>query len=275
MHIHIITLPEERLRRFHLISRFAQLWADQGHLVTSGPVRKLEADIGIVHVDRTRVPSAALPINPLSRPLLNCNVLDISKRLYCKTLLESDSAYEGPVIVKTNENHFGDQEMAGKSPIKKFRRQLTRVLPWQLLREIPYKTYPVLGSKSDVPAWVWRRSDFIVDRFLPERAGDEFILRIWIFFGDQEYGVKIYSRDPVVKVGGMTHYEYTESVPEELRTVRSELNMDFGKFDYAIIDGQTILYDVNKTPSLARSSTTSPKIRQLSEGLDWYMKVGK
>jgi len=40
------------------------------------------------------------------------------------------------------------------------------------------------------------------------------------FFGDQEYGVRILSDHPVVKVQGLKYYEYTDFVPETIREAR-------------------------------------------------------
>jgi hypothetical protein len=38
-------------------------------------------------------------------------------------------------------------------------------------------------------------------------------------------------------------------IPDDLRRWRRELGFDFGKFDYAIVEGKTVLYDANRTPT--------------------------
>jgi hypothetical protein len=272
VHIHIVTLPRVMPYQY-LISHLSEIWTkEHGHRVTFGPVRTLEADLGIIHVDRTRVPSEVLPENPAGRPLLNGSVLDISKRRFCRSLLGHDSSYTGPVIIKTDANCFGGPEIQEISLFRKFRRFTTRCLPWQLTRELPLNTYPVLNRPSEVPEWVWGREDLIVDRLLPEREGDEYVLRIWIFFGDREYGAKIFGPSPVIKVGTMTRYEYIDTVPDELRAVRAELGMDFGKFDYAMVDGKAVLYDVNKTPTISTARRTAQNMRFLAGGLERFLR---
>jgi hypothetical protein len=79
-HLHIATLPDEELRPAYLIGQLAGLWREQGHRITVGPTARLEADVGMVHIDRTRVSARCVPANPDRRPLLNESVLDISKR---------------------------------------------------------------------------------------------------------------------------------------------------------------------------------------------------
>jgi hypothetical protein len=43
-----------------------------------------------------------------------------------------------------------------------------------------YKDYPVCKRIRDVPAWVWVRDDLVVERFVPEKEGDEYALRVWL-----------------------------------------------------------------------------------------------
>ena len=51
----------------------------------------------------------------------------------------------------------------------------------------------------------------------------------------------------MVKVSGRLEW-LSDPVPEELRKIRAQLGFDYGKFDYGIVDGEVILYDVNRTP---------------------------
>ena len=43
----------------------------------------------------------------------------------------------------------------------------------------------------------------------------------------------------------------SETIPRELRSIREEMGFDYGKFDYGIVDGEVVLYDVNRTPGAA------------------------
>jgi hypothetical protein len=62
-------------------------------------------------------------------------------------------------------------------------------------------------------------------------------------------------------------------VPDELREMRKSLGFDFGKFDYAIVDGRVVLYDANRTPAVGNFSREQfmPRIRLLAEGLNAFL----
>lgn len=61
------------------------------------------------------------------------------------------------------------------------------------------------------------------------------------------------SLSPVVKLG-RTLEPISDPVPPELREARRRLGFDYGKFDYGIVDGSMVLYDVNRTPCGAENS---------------------
>jgi hypothetical protein len=232
----------------------------------------LDADIGILHVDRTLVPVQCLPGNPQARPLLNASILDISKRCISNNLVDGNSPYTGQVIIKTDANSFGWPERAALSS-RIFWRSLGllgHTLSWQLTRKLLCDNYPIFDGLACIPEWVWNRNDLVVEKFLPEIEGNEFVLRTWLFFGNQEYGARLFSRNPIVKVRGMTRYEYIDSVPSTLRQVRKKLGMDFGKFDYVMVNGETVLLDVNKTPTVRRTGSPSANLQRLASGLASY-----
>ena len=95
--IRIITAPGEVPRRRHVVMRLASCWEEAGHRVRVGPAREVEGDVALLHVDRTRVPEAAIPRNPAGVPLLNAGVLDISKRVVSRQLVRPGDAHRGPV----------------------------------------------------------------------------------------------------------------------------------------------------------------------------------
>ncbi len=55
--------------------------------------------------------------------------------------------------------------------------------------------------------------------------------------------------------------------------MRKDLGFDFGKFDYAIVDGRVVLYDVNRTPNLGNlpKEQKPPNTRLLAEGIRAYL----
>lgn len=268
MHIQVFTGGGQPLGDQYMLSMLVDLWHEAGHIVTIGR-DTFDGDIGVVHIDRTIVDPSMIPVAPHGRPFVNGAAWDISKRRVSASIVERGDGYDGPVILKTNDNAEGSGEREGTSRLRwgRLRRRLTDVLPWTLLRTLP-KSYPVLASTADVPAWVWRRTDLVVEQFLAEREGAEYILRNWIFFGDAEYSAKLYSKDPVVKMSNIDRYEYLFDVPQSLRDRRRELGIDFGKFDYVMRDGEAILLDANKTPVSKRTpESPTPNIRRLAKAI--------
>ena len=276
VHIHIVTQKDDRLDSSSLVSRLSEIWRHEGHKVTQGPTESLEADIGIMNIDLTKVPKEMIPANPSGRPLLNSLILDISKRRISSNILNPESSHQGEVIIKTDNNYFGlPEHSTGKArrPNGLIRSIVKRTLPWQYTKQLwYYKNYPVCKSIKDVPAWVWKREDLVVERFVPEKERDEYSLRVWAFFGDQEYGVRMFGKNPIVKAGNRTRYEYLKEVPVELRAVRKRLGMDFGKFDYVIHDGEVILLDVNKTPTSAGNGPPGENLLRLASGINMYIE---
>jgi hypothetical protein len=234
-----------------LIMSLARHWKNDGLDVKIASTSSVDADVGIVHIDSTRVAPERLPANPHGRPLLNHRVLDISKRRVSSRLLTADSSYDGKVIVKTDNNFRGIPErMAGKAP-KTMQTRAPRF----------YSAYEIFDRLADVPESVWGDENLVVERFIPEMDNGSYILRSWIFFGDAEYNARMTSPEPIVKHANITSHEFTDDVPDTLREARARMHFDFGKFDYVIVDGEVILFDTNKTPGVAYSATSPRQIR--------------
>ncbi len=271
--IQVVTATDQKLKDSYLISRLVTIWRQTGYEVIIGPTDHLDADIGILHIDQTWMRSEDLPSDLNGKQLLNGNVLDISKRRFSNLILDPHTSYAGQVIIKTNANCFGIPERKYQTwkQLHKWRQRLAKRFDWRWAHDLP-GTYPVLDHPSAVPKWVWKRDDLIVEKFLPEMDGDLYVLRIWLFFGEREYGARIWSTNPIVKAQNLVRYEYINDVPEDLRIIRSRLGFDFGKFDYVIIDGKAILLDVNKTPTISTSTDTpSNNIHNLAQGIRSYI----
>ncbi len=238
----------------------ADIWSELGHQVTviQGPTEAFEADVVVLHVDLTVVPENYLEFIRRFPVVINRSVEDISKRRITQNLVAQGDDYDGPVIVKADRNWGGRREaqLAAKG--------LGPDSDRRILRE-----YLVLESQHRVPEVVWQDPLIIVDRFLPERRGDLYCLRMWKFFGDQEASVLGLSPEPIVKAANIVRREPLTDVPEELREIRKELGFDFGKFDYAIVDGGPVLYDVNRTPAIPPLPKEQNMIefQRLAEGL--------
>jgi hypothetical protein len=237
----------------------------------------VEADCVLLHIDTTTIKPEWIPETPPGTLFLNKNVVDISKRRVSRNLVSRADDYSGPVIVKTNDNFYGLPRLpeTHRHKIIKALRKGAGPKTWRYVHMLPKNSYPILNSKSDVPAWVWRRDDIVVERFMAEMEDDLYVLRIWIFLGEREYGVKLYGRRPIVKSHDIVRYEYLTEFPEELRRERQRLGFDFGKFDYVLENGKAQLLDANPTPSVHSDPKLSPNILNLADALsDMFTERG-
>lgn len=263
----------------YMITVLAGLWRRMGLSVECGVDYAPEARVCILHHDRTRLDPDRLPVPPAGVKPLNGAVTDISKSALSVLRVTESTRWDGPVIVKTNLNHFGFPESGGHAPATTLGRLREKVhvrlaqTSWRLARRLPPGRYPVLERMDDVPGWVWRDPELIVEKFLPERTGDGlFAIRGWIFFGDREYAYRNVATDRIVKISTTVRHEFFSEVPEALRAIRRRMGFDFGKFDYVEHDGEVYLLDANKTPSYGHPVVdASPRASALSKGIEAYL----
>lgn len=271
--INIFTNEPTDLRENYVVARLAAYWRAWGHQVTTDPIQAPTAGLGILHIDKTHVMPEDVPSTSI--PLLNQNVLDISKSSFSVLRVFPDSPWDGPVIIKSTLNCFGAPERRADSPAFFERKRRTLALrSWKLARTLPPRDYPVLRSVDAVPAWVWRRGDLIVERFMPEKRGDLYSIRGWLFFGDRGYAYRLFSKTPVVKTGNITHFEILDRVPSELESFRRARSFDFGKFDYVVVGERAVVIDMNKTPTTI-APPNSPRLRELAEGIYSFQGMRK
>lgn len=237
----------------------ADRWIRDGHhvAVAAGPEAAGDADLAVNHVDLTVTPEDHLDVLRRYPRVVNGSVTDISKRRVSRELLRRGDAWDGPVLVKSDRNNGGLAEARlakrGLHPDKVY---------------VP--RYLLLESLADVEEAVWDRPELVVERFQAEFEDGCFHVRIWIFLGDRELGFRYTSREPLVKGPNVIRREPLAEVPGELRDLRRELGMDFGTFDYGLVDGRVVLYDVNRTPIQGRSLTEDQRRERagvLAEGL--------
>jgi hypothetical protein len=247
----------------YFMREIADVWRESGHRVSiaHGPARRaVGADVAVLHVDLTVVPEDHLEFLREYPIVINRRVTDISKRAISRNILSASDDYEGPVIVKTNRNYGGIMEAQLAAQTKARGGPVFSCEP---------KDYAVYRSAREVPATTWANPDFVVEKFLAEQRDGCYCLRTWVFMGDRETNSLSWSRQPIVKSDAVIRREPVAEVPKELREMRKSLGFDFGKFDYAIVDGRVVLYDANRTPAVGNFSREQfmPRIRLLAEGL--------
>ena len=269
--LHILTSVPKQHWHHYLVHKLAVNWESMGFKVSTGPIAEVPADLAAVicHWDQTQVEAELVPSNPHGIPMLNHRILDISKRSFSSLILSKGEDWQGPVIVKTNMNCFGhiEQRKRQRTFLQLLQRGLSE-LNWKWACCLPPGEYPVLDSISEVPDWVWADSKWVVEKFLPERDGDLYCIRFWVFFGTQGYMYRLASTEPVVKNRDRAvSFEFFESEPPEaLQQFRKEHQLDFGKIDYVETEAGIVPFDINKTPTLA-SESGAPHLKQLSKGI--------
>jgi hypothetical protein len=269
LHIALAVAPGEPPNGAALAVRLCDVWKKRGHQVSVTSAPYVDADCVLLHIDTTIIKPELIPVTRPNTLFLNKNVTDISKRRISRNLVSHAHDYNGPVIVKTNGDFFGLPVV----PQNRWHRTLWALRKtatpktWRYLRMLPQKSYPILKNKSEVPAWVWRREDIVVERFMAEIDDGLYVLRLWVFLGTREYGVKLYARSPIVKSNDIVRYEYLTEVPDKLRQERQRLGFDFGKFDYVLENGVAQLLDANATPTIYGGHEPSPNLLNLADAL--------
>ncbi len=264
--------------RHYLLHAIADTWRENGWEISvlQGPQGNVTADLAILHVDQTKIPQNCVEYSGRFPKVLNGRITDISKRKISTNLVRRGDGYDGPVIVKTNQNCGGQMEAelaAGTKSIRRGALAIRRRLPWSMRSWLGISDYKVLPRPDEVPYLVWLNSGLVVERFLPEMHEGFYCLRTWVFLGDRETNSLSYSKQAVVKSANVVRREVVPGVPEELREVRRRMGFDFGKFDYSIVDGRVVLYDTNRTPTLGAMPREQylPRARHLAEGLQAFL----
>ncbi|HUP18539.1 MAG TPA: hypothetical protein VM778_01150 [Gemmatimonadota bacterium] len=260
-------------------------WEEMGLRVTvvTDPASACEADVAFLHVSLSLVPDAYSELAARFPRTVNGSVRDIRRRAFSRLLVDQEGPDPGRVIVKTDWNSGGWRELRGEilaSTVGRWARplqptgrpwrwvsRLEAARPWSRRRALPVDAYPVFPSREAVPEGVWKNPNLVVERFVAEREGPLYVCRHWLFLGDREATRRTVSPDPTVKFRGAME-NTAGRVPEELRRVREELGFDYGKFDYGIVDGEVVLYDVNRTPGASADARVHAEtVAALSEGI--------
>lgn len=277
---HIVVVTHEfdtftRRRRFwkrptssYLLFDILQAATALGHSwQVSRGLRPVRGDVAILHVDSTRVAPDYLALGAAYSLALNFAVADISKRRISGASLGRTNNWSGPVIIKSDLNCGGwPEEAQNRQAARRFRPK-----PYPHLGGI--FSYYTLPSAEAVPDAVWRDPTRVIERFIPEPAGESFALHTWVFMGERERCTRHVSREPINKAAGAISRTPAE-VPAAIRRERTRLGFDYGKFDFVIEHGVPVLLDANRTPGT--SATLREFLREgnrnLAEGLDMLIR---
>ncbi|SFK22196.1 hypothetical protein [Methylocapsa palsarum] len=273
----------------YLVSLMRPEWERAGWSVTdvAGTARRPPADVAFLHVDQSLVPDEYREFANGYPAAVNANIQDIRKSSYSRNRVVRGDGYDGPVIVKTDLNSAGFPEINLQyphwSPFGLAARLLAREgirWPGGVQPRYPYpmrgkQDYRVFDSVRDVPAGVFDCPALIVTKFSPEMHDGKYCLREWYFLGDVSIDRAELSDDPVSTYGKHTP-RLDKPAPPGLWDLRRKLGMDYGKIDYAICDGEPVVFDLNKTIGSRRRPTEAARTlaAALAKGLGSLAKSG-
>jgi hypothetical protein len=257
---------QQRERTSYMISHYAEVWREDGHQVIDiyGPNPAISADILIVHVDLSVVPDPYLQFAARFPIVLNGKVRDIRKSTVSTLRVLAKDPWPGPVIVKSDLNFAGipERRLNGSTPA---RNGPTMKSP---------NDYRVFDRIAAVPPMVWTDPNVVVERFMPQMEGGEYVIHNMVFLGERATCTKNFSKHPVIHAYNQSRTSWVEPHPEVLG-LRKKLGFDMGKFDYVICAGKPVVFDTNKTVG-AQPGPTSPEQqrvrRQRAEGLYAYFE---
>jgi hypothetical protein len=272
----------------------AEIWRRAGFTVhfEHGPHVPAGADVVIPHVDLSVLPEDYRSVLDAPGLVLNRSMIDIRRRAFSRHLLTPSDGYDGPVIVKTNNNCGGHPEravlhtrpfatrlaMAVRTRAREVARMLAArsVHPLTCASTLPTRAYAVFPDARHLPRGVFQNPDLVVEKFLPETDGEYFYLRSYTFLGSEGVAVRSRSRDQVVVGRSGADLEYVP-VDERVVAARRALGFDYGKIDYLMHDGEPIIIDLNTTPTFGAVYTRDFQIgicARLVRGLaQWFPEL--
>lgn len=248
-------------RRPYQIWGLRDEWEREGLevVVQRGLDEHVDADAVVNHVDLTVLPPEYAERLRLYPAAINAKAVDLSKRRVSEHLVGPGDGWDGPVIVKTDLNCGGmrEAEMLDGALVRRARELVSavRAPSWRTRRTVPSDEYLVLDSVDQVPKGVFENPRLVVEKFLPEREGDLYVLRNYTFFGDRYVNKRLVSPDPVVKSGSPIALREEIPVHPDVIAFAARFHLDRGKVDYVVRDGRVVVYDLNRTPTLGPSMT--------------------
>jgi len=261
----------------YFLAKLAERWERQGiEIHVSAGCRHVPADLAFMHVDTTVVPESYLALGRRYCDTINGGVRDILKTSISKHLLRQNDPYDGPVIVKTNANYGGVNEfiIATKSgQATWYDPDIER--PWRKREIMDSLNYPIFANLREVPAGVWKNDRLVVEKFLPERLGNgDYRSYSYYFFGQRDFAAWLCAPRPVLKSSVATSMGVPDQIPQAIRDYRNASGFDYGKIDYSVVNGEVVVFDLNKTPAFSTQMQALVSDRQLDEFADEIHNFG-
>lgn len=265
----------------HLICLLAEQWRQDGHEVIFlfGIDEFVPADLLFVHIDLSIVPDSYLEFAKRYPIAINGTIKDIRKSTYIPDLLERGDSWDGPVIVKSDNNSAGIPERKRAGYLGKLHEKVLKAIhrfkagtsPLTIRTALDYKVYDHL---REVPQLYFHHPGLVIQKFTPEMDKGLYCTNSIFFLGDQISCARLKSKNPIVKDHTVIDLDRNVEPHPDILALRKKLKFDYGKFDYVNHRGDAILLDANKTvgwpPNLSDKQEAISKIKDRAKGLYCY-----
>ena len=236
------------------------------------------AAVVVNHVGLTLTPADYLESLRRFPRVVNGELTNTSKSAFSQNLVTQRDGYDGSVIVKTDF----DSGSAGES---KFRPHSGPAAWLRYLRggdaglsktkKFKRSRYLIYDHPDLVPAEFWGDRLFVVQKFQAEMESEGlYRLRSWYVLGDRDFHVLTVSKEPIVKGRNIIDRWVVDlATPPEMNVLREAMRVDFGRFDYVLIDGKPVVFDINRTPTSTPGAVAkyAPQWAQLAEGINSFL----
>lgn len=253
----------------------ATRWRQRGFdvRVQCGWRERPPADLVIPHIDVTQIPAAAQAMLAHYPRVLNRALVDISKRRISGNLLAPGDDWRGPVIIKTDANHAGVPDETRKRRRRPLWHRLRRIpAPPLVLPPPPGQRYRVLAGLSQVTPDIWSDPGLVVEKFLPERDGDHYVVRQWWLLGSRVVERRQVATTPIAVSQSVVARENAMiDPPPELIALRSRFGIDYGKIDFVRHQGRVEVFDIATTPTGRSMLAREREMVHLAEGIDAFL----
>ncbi|MGE0190478.1 MAG: hypothetical protein AB7T63_00415 [Planctomycetota bacterium] len=274
----ILTLAEQDIERY-LLGLMARVWRQGGIevVVLSDLAEHRDADLAILHVDLTHPPATHLAWTRRFPRTINAGLAGIGKRSISSLRVQRGDGWGGPVIVKTDANYGGRPELElarermrrAASGSWRGRLGLARRASRRLRPRLDPTAYPLHAHPDEVPAEVWEDPELIVERFVPERDAEDYVLRKGWYLGQRSIWWRAHASTPVIKASSI-HRRVVIPPEEGIDAWRRQVGLEFGKVDVIRVDGRPVPLDVNPTPGCVGTGLlpgVPPLIEALAPGI--------
>lgn len=269
----------------YLITSLAKIWADRGIdiEILKGVPDRTDADLIIPHIDLTEYPPAYKLFFKQHANVLNKNIVNTAHSSFSRIRVLPGDPWEGPVIVKTDAQYggFADRRYLDPASIRLtlmvrlkrifYRRIMKRPLPinFATTQTIFPRHYPVFDSLDAVPLAAFENPALIVERYIPEQDGELNGVRSSLFLGNRSVDELKKSAEPIIKT------EWTDIVDrvpanQFVTSFRNEIGFDYGKIDYVVHDGETTIFDLNRTPVVPEKAQNEQELG-LADAIDIWL----